>query len=152
MNNKETVKGKEFDRDEGDFKSFSGNIPVIEEHLYIDKQLVETGKVHITKKVLTENYNVDVPVFTEEILVERKPVDRYIEGEAPGIRQDGDITIIPVYKEVMVKRLLLVEEIHVTKRTTEHMVPIKETIRREEVSVKRDENLLSADDRTTANK
>ena len=84
----------------------SRTIPVVEEHLQIGKQVIESGKVNISKKVLEENYNSEIAVFKEEVIVERKPVDQYIEGDVPGIRLVGDTTIIPVIKEVVIKRLV----------------------------------------------
>lgn len=112
-------------------------IPVIEEQLHLHTKIVETGKVNISKRVRIENYLADLPLLKEEVIVEKKPINEYIEGEAPGMRLDGDITIIPVIREVIVKRLLLVEEIHITKRRTEQIVPVNEVLRKEEVTVRR---------------
>jgi len=119
---------------------------VIEEHLHIDKEVVETGKIHISKKVLEEDYSADIPVFKEEVMVERKPVNKYVDGELPGIRLDGDTTIIPVIKEVVIKRILLVEELHITKRISESTVPVREKLRREEVTVERNDNQNSKEE------
>jgi uncharacterized protein (TIGR02271 family) len=112
-------------------------IPIVEEHLRVGTEVIETGKVHISKKVIEEPYDVELPVFKEEVIVEKKSINEYIDGEAPGIRLDGETTIIPVVKEVIIKRLLLVEEIHITKRRTEDTVAIHETLRKEEVTVER---------------
>lgn len=112
-------------------------IPVIEEHLHIGKKMIETGRVHVSKKVLTESYNADLSLLKEEVIVEKRPINQYIDGDAPGIRLDGDTTIISVVKEVIVKRLLLVEELHITKRRTETIVPIHEELRKEEVTITR---------------
>jgi uncharacterized protein (TIGR02271 family) len=112
-------------------------IPIVEEHLRVGTEVIETGKVHISKKVIEEPYDVELPVFKEEVIVEKKSINEYIDGEAPGIRLDGETTIIPVVKEVIIKRLLLVEEIYITKRRTEDTVAIHETLRKEEVTVER---------------
>ncbi|WP_345949246.1 YsnF/AvaK domain-containing protein [Mucilaginibacter sp. PAMB04274] len=115
-------------------------IPVVKEHLHVGTKMVEAGRVNISKKVLTENYTADIPVLKEEVIVEKKAINQYIDGEAPSMRLDGDTTIIPVLREVMVKRLLLVEEIHITKRRTAHTVPVNEVLRKEEVTVTRTES------------
>lgn len=115
-------------------------IPIMEEHLHVGTKMVETGRVHVSKKVLTENYDADLTILKEEVTVEKRPVNQYIDGDAPGIRLDGDTTIIPVIKEVIVKRLLLVEELHITKRRTETVVPVHEQLRKEEVTVTRIES------------
>jgi uncharacterized protein (TIGR02271 family) len=112
-------------------------IPIVEEHLHIRTEIVETGKVHISKKVIEEPYHAEVPVFKEEVIVEKKTINQFIDGDVPGIRLDGETTIIPVVKEIMVKRLFLVEEIHITKRRTEDTVSVHEVLRKEEVSVER---------------
>ena len=112
-------------------------IPVVQEHLHVGTKIVETGKVHISKKVLEEAYNADIPVFKEEVTVERRQIGQFIDGTVPGIRLDGDTTIIPIVKEVIIKRLLLVEELHITKLRTESLVPVNEVLRKEEVTITR---------------
>jgi uncharacterized protein (TIGR02271 family) len=112
-------------------------IPIVEEHLHIGTEIIETGKVHVSKKVIEEPYDVELPVFKEEVLVEKKTINEYVEGDVPGIRLDGDTTIIPVLKEVIIKKILLVEEIHITKRKIENTVPVHEVLRKEEVTVER---------------
>jgi uncharacterized protein (TIGR02271 family) len=112
-------------------------IPVIEEQIQIGTRVMETGKVNISKKVLTETYVADIPVSKEEVIVEKKTINQFIDGDAPGMRLDGDTTVISIVKEVIVKRLLLVEEIHITKRRTEQTVPISEVLRKEEVIITR---------------
>ena len=101
------------------------------------KKVIETGKVHVSKKITEIDFDAEMPLSKQEIIIERKPVELYIDGDMPGIRFEGDVTIIPVVKEVMVKRLLLVEEIYITKRQTEVKVPIHEVLRKEEVTITR---------------
>ena len=120
-------------------------IQIIEEQINVTSKIVETGKVKISKKVSKENYHADIPVFKEEVIVERRPVNKFIEDEGVGIRLDGDTTIIPVIKEIIVKRLLLVEEIYITKKRSEHTVAIDETLRKEEVFVERSESPVPDD-------
>lgn len=112
-------------------------IPVVQEELHVDKKQVETGKVHVAKKVITEPVNVEVPVIQEDVVVEKKALNQYIDTPPPGIRQEGDTTIISVVKEVLVKRLVLVEEIHITKRRTETSAQVQENLRKEEVTINR---------------
>lgn len=114
-------------------------IPVVAEQLHIEKTQVETGKVNVSKKVTSEDVTVDVPVIREEVIVEKKSINQYIETAPPAVRQEGDTTIVSVIKEVLVveKKLMLVEEVHITKRRTESSVPTTETLRKEEVEVNR---------------
>jgi len=112
-------------------------IPVIEEKLRIDKEKVETGRFTITKKVHEEEVTENVSVSEENVSIERKEINEYVDNAPPATRQEGDCTIISVVKEVLVveKKLMLVEEIHVTKQQKESSVPVKDTLRKEEVKV-----------------
>lgn len=114
-------------------------IPVAEEHLHVGTKLVETGRINISKKVSSEDVTMDVPVTHEEVTVERKEINQYVDELPPASRQEGDTTIISVFKEVLVveKKILLVEEVHITKKIIESSVPITDTIRKEEVIINR---------------
>ncbi|WP_158827950.1 YsnF/AvaK domain-containing protein [Mucilaginibacter lacusdianchii] len=114
-------------------------VPVVAEQLQVNKQQVETGKVNISKKVTSEEITVDVPVVREEVVVEKKPINQYIDTVPPAVRQEGDTTIVSVVKEVLVveKRLMLVEELHITKHRVETTVPTTEILRKEEVEINR---------------
>lgn len=113
-------------------------IPVIEEQLRIDKQLIETGVVRISKHVIEESQTVDIPVFREEVMVEHVAVYQYVDTP-PAVRYEGETMIVPVLREVLVteKRLLLVEEVHVTKRHITDQETQEVTLRKEEVTVER---------------
>jgi uncharacterized protein (TIGR02271 family) len=116
-------------------QSAERTIPVIEEKVKIGKKNVETGKLKINKKITEEEVTVDVPLVHEELEVERVTVNQYIEGPAPEIREEGGTTIIPVLEEVMVKRIFLIEELHITKRKVQNETKEKVKLRKEEVSV-----------------
>ncbi len=113
-------------------------VPVVEERLNVSKRVRETGRVRITKHVETRQEIVDEPLLREEVEVERVPVDRYVDAPVP-VRSEGDTTIVPVLEEVLVveKRLLLKEELHITKRRTERRQPQDVTLRSERVEVER---------------
>jgi len=114
-------------------------IPVVEETAVVRKEQVVTEKVRLHKQVHENEETLDIPVQDEEIEVERVPVDRWVDEPVP-VRQDGDTTIYPVLKEVLVfeKRLKLVEEVHVTRRRTTHHARERVNLRREEIVVERD--------------
>ena len=113
-------------------------IPVIEETPTLVKEVVESGKVRLSKTISEREELVDVPLFREEVRVERVPVNLYVET-APVVRQEGETLIIPVVEErvVVQKKLFLVEELRVHKEVVEHHEPQPVTLRREEVTVKR---------------
>ena len=115
-------------------------VPVIEERAVVSRQVVETGRVRLAKTVHEREELLQLPLQHEEVQVERVPVNQFVpEGAAPpAVRHLDNITIIPVLREVVVTRLLVVEEIHVSKRTisTTHTEPVM--LRHEEISVERD--------------
>jgi len=121
--------------------------PVIQEEAVIDKRVVETGKVIITKKISEHEEIVDVPLFQEKVEVERVPINQVVQ-ERPLARQDGEMMIIPVVQEQVFyqKRLVLIEELHVRKQVVETHQPQKITLVKEDVEIKRSaENENSVD-------
>ncbi len=112
------------------------SLNVFEEQAQVDKKVIEKGTVRIVKKVNTEDETINIDLKTEEIKVERITVNKYVDTP-PVVRYEGNTTIIPVIKEVAVveKKLLLVEEIYVTKTinitSEEKIIPL----RKEEVIV-----------------
>lgn len=120
-------------------ENHTGIIPVIEEQLIVDKRVVEKGRVRISKKVRETDETVNIPLIQENVSVERVPVNQYVAEPPPPVRYEGSVMIIPVLREVVVveKRLVLVEELRVTKHQTQTQETQKIRLRKEEVSVKR---------------
>jgi len=111
-------------------------IPVIQEQVQVDKQWVETAKIVVRKSVSQEEISVDVPLTQETYRIEHVPVNRLVDT-LPPVREEGNVTIIPVVREVVVKRYEIVEEVHVIrekKTTTEHR---EITLSKEEIQIDR---------------
>jgi uncharacterized protein (TIGR02271 family) len=108
------------------------------EVLKVGKRRVERGRVRIRTRVVETEETVDEPLVREEVDVERVQVERLVE-HPEGVRQEGDVTVIPLYEEVLVleKRLMLTEELRVRKKRTERRNPQRITLRREEAVVER---------------
>ena len=113
-------------------------IPIIQEEVVFDKQVVETGKVRISKHIREFEEIIDEPLFREEVAVERVLINQFVEAR-PAVRQEGDTMIIPVVQEQIFvqKRLVLVEELRVRKQIVESHKPQRITLRKEEVDIKR---------------
>lgn len=113
-------------------------IPVIVEELDVQKRLVETGKVRITKVVHEQEALVDEPSWHEEVTVTRVPVQRVVDGPIP-VRHEDDTMIVSIMEEVLVveKRLLLKEELHIRKQRVETQQPQHITLRSEEALIER---------------
>jgi uncharacterized protein (TIGR02271 family) len=113
-------------------------LPVMEETLAVDTRPVETGRIRIRKVVHEREELVDPPLLREEVVIERVPVNRVVEGPIP-VRYEGDTMILSLLEEVLVveTRLLLTEEVHITTRRTDTHTPARVTLRHEDVTIER---------------
>jgi uncharacterized protein (TIGR02271 family) len=111
-------------------------IPVIEEAVVIGKRVVERGGVRLHKTVDEREEAIEVPTIDETVEVERVPVGQLVDSP-PEMREDGDTLIIPVLEEIVVveKRLMLKEEIRITRRRTEQVESARMVLRKEQVQV-----------------
>lgn len=102
-------------------------IPLTEERLRVDRRIVDGRSVTVTTRPVTEEVRISEPVTHENIEIERVPVNRVVES-LPEVREEGDLTVIPVVEErVTVKiELVLKEEIHL--RRTRNVRPHEETV------------------------
>lgn len=121
-------------------------IPVVAEELTVETARVARGRVRVHKRVETREESVDTPVIREEVVYERIPVNKFVDEEPPGVREEEGVLIIPVIEEVLVveKRLLVREEVRVSKRRTKTSTPQTFTLRREVVDIEREK--FSEDD------
>jgi len=113
-------------------------IPLVAEELAVGKREVEAGRVRVTKLVQEEDRVVDQPLTSEEVVVERVPVNRVVNGPVE-VRHEGETMIVPLLEEVLVveKRLMLREEVRISRRRTETHHPQTVTLRKEDVQIER---------------
>jgi uncharacterized protein (TIGR02271 family) len=113
-------------------------IPILEEELHVGKRVIEKSKVRVHKSVHEREVVVDEPLIEDLVEVERVPINRLI-SKPIGSRVEGEITIVPVLKEVLVvqKQLMLVEEIRLSRRQVEVRRPQPVILRTEEVRIER---------------
>ena len=113
-------------------------VPVVAEQLDVQKRVVEGGGVRIRKTVREREEIVDEPLMREEVHVKRVPVGRVVDGPVP-VRHVGDTMIVSLLEEVLVveKRLVLKEELHITKEEVETYRPQRVRLRSEEAFVER---------------
>lgn len=114
-------------------------IPVMEERLDVHKRRVETDAgVRVSKTVDAREEMVDVPLAKENVEVERITVNQPVDGPV-AVRHEGDTMIIPIVEEVLFveKRLMLKEEIRVTRSRQNVREPQRVTLRSEHASVER---------------
>ena len=89
----------------------SMRFPVVEENMRVSKQKVKTGLVTVRSVMSTKDVTVEETLSNNTVRVERVPIDRILK-QAPLPRIEGDRTIVPVIEEIFVRRLRLVEEVH----------------------------------------
>ena len=122
-------------------------IPVVEEVAQVSTHQVETGRVRIVKTVREEEQVIDRPLLREHVDVQRVPVNEFVQ-QAPPLRVDGETLVIPIVEEVLVveKRLMLKEELRVTRQRIVEPHEQRITLRTEEARIERlDESAINED-------
>ncbi len=111
-------------------------VPEYEEVLIPQVRDVDFGSVIVRKRVESVPVEATVELLQDEVTVERVPIDRQVDS-APAPRYDGDVLVIPIVEEVLVtqKRLMLREEVRITRRRTAEPTTIRDSVRREVVEV-----------------
>jgi uncharacterized protein (TIGR02271 family) len=119
-------------------------IPLVEERLSIAKRQVEAGRLRVRITVDEREERVPVELAHDEMVIERVPKNLPVAA-LPGVRIEGNTTIIPVVEEVVVveKRLVLVEEIHVRRKTTMVTEEVPVTLRSERAAVEDEDGQAS---------
>jgi uncharacterized protein (TIGR02271 family) len=115
-------------------------IPLAEERVAVSKREVESGRVRV--RIGVESREEIVPAELAQDAVEIKRVARNQPlTEAPAVRVQGATTIIPVIEEQLVveKRLVLVEEIHIVRRSETQLEQVPVTLRSERAEIEREE-------------
>lgn len=99
------------------FENSTRNIPVIEEFLNVEKKVIETGKVYISKKIEKEKATLNIPLKGEEFEVKRVPVKTKLLDEPPSSFYEDGKMIIPVVREVakVIIKYEVTEEIHILR-------------------------------------
>jgi uncharacterized protein (TIGR02271 family) len=114
-------------------------LQVAEETVSIEKRVHLTGTVRVRTETETVQELASVVLERQDIEIERMAFNREI-SEAPPVRTEGDVTIIPIVEEIVVveKRLILKEELHVRRRVTSEKQDIPVTLRRQHAVVERE--------------
>ena len=87
-------------------------VPVAAEKIVVRKRPVTTGTVRVRKILRERIVNVDEPLVHQDVVIERRRVERLVET-AMRPRREGDILVIPVMEEVLLTRFRVIEEIRI---------------------------------------
>jgi stress response protein YsnF len=113
-------------------------IPIIEEEARVIRRATEIERVTVHIGAEEEQVFLRDELRHEQVEVVRVPVGREV-AEAPPVRTEGDLTIVPVLEERLVvqKRLFLVEELHLRRTVVTENVELPTTLRRTRVDIER---------------
>jgi stress response protein YsnF len=113
-------------------------IPIIEEEARVLKRASDIERVTVNIASEEEQVFLRDELRHEQVEVVRVPVGREV-AEAPAVRTEGDLTIVPVLEERLVveKRLFLVEELHLRRTVVMESVELPTTLRRTRVDIER---------------
>lgn len=116
------------------------SIPLVEERLVVSKREVESGRLLVHVNVEEREEHLAQQLARDEVEVEHVPRNIPI-SEIPHVRLEGNTTIVPVVEEVLVveKRLMLVEEIHIRRRSVVEQHETSVTLLSERARVERQE-------------
>ena len=116
-------------------------LPLLEETAEIGKRRIVTGRVRVSTLTEPREHWLRDELAGERIAVERVAIDRTLgpEEAPPTVRTEGDVTIVPVLEEVLVvsKRLVLKEELRITRQATREVVEFPVTLRKQRAVVER---------------
>lgn len=115
-----------------------------EERLAVDKQRVQSGEAQIGKRVVSEVQSVDVPVFHEELYIERRPGSGAAATTQAPIGE-GEVIHVPLMQERVdvSKRTVVREEVAIGKRRVEGTEHVSDSVRHEELVVEGDAGTLA---------
>lgn len=108
-----------------------------EEQLVVDTEARPTERVHLRKRVVTEEVTVTIPLRREELVIEREPIEPGAQ-EAPGDAQivEADFEFVLLAEQpVIEKRVVPVEQIRLRKEVVVEEETISDHVRKERVDV-----------------
>jgi len=111
-------------------------IELREEELVAHKDLRELGEVEIRTQVEEVPSRLEVEAYREEVEVEHVPVGQVVQERVDPYEENG-ILVVPVYEEqlVLVKRLVLREQLRIRRVATTETRLFEDLVRRERLIV-----------------
>ena len=127
------------------------SIQLRKEKLKVDKDKFQTGEVTIKKVVETDTQEIEVPIEREEIVIERKPVNKptqeHIQDSTFAERDEIHIPIMEERARIT-KDTIVDDEILISKRKVKDTESFVEDLKTEKVEIDEDgenKNLLNND-------
>ena len=122
-------------------------LTLVAEELSVGKEAVETGRVRVSKQTHTREVAIDDDLLRESAEIETVPIGRQI-FEMPSVRHEGETIIVPIVEEILhtERRLILKEEVRITRRKTTEQFHDRVTLRYQEAVVTRVQSASEAVD------
>jgi len=122
-------------------------LTLLAEELTVGKEAVETARVRVSKQTHTREVAVDEALLREIAEIETIPIGRQI-FEMPSIRHEGETIVVPIVEEILhtERRLILKEEVRITRRKTTEQFHDRVTLRYQEAVVTRVQSASEAVD------
>lgn len=112
--------------------------PLLAEEVAVAKQVVESGRVQVTRVTHEREQLIDELLARVTAEVTRVRVGQHVDM-MPAVREEGDTIVIPIVEEVLVveRRLFIKEEVHVRRVTSTERHQESVTLRHHEAMVTR---------------
>ena len=113
-------------------------IPLHGEEVVVSRIKRDRAVVRVATQTRSREQQVDTQLVHERVEIERVPVGRMVDA-VPPVREEGDVTIMPVIEEILVveRKLILKEEVRIrrVRSTEQHRQTV--TLREQEAVVTR---------------
>ncbi|MGJ7922625.1 YsnF/AvaK domain-containing protein [Neobacillus sp. LXY-4] len=122
------------DTDTTNPKTESGTLQLHKEELDISKNSTNAGEVVLSKEIVEEKKEMDVPVTHEEVIIERRSINNEPTNGTIGTEETIRIPVSEEHVEVN-KHVVTTGEVSAYKRAIEETQHISELLRREEARI-----------------
>ena len=113
-------------------------LPLVSESPVVTKETVATGRVRVSTHVEERRELISEALRHDDVVVERVAMGHVVQV-APEVRMDGDVLVYPIVEEILVveKRLILKEELRISRRSRIETVEREVTLRSVHADVER---------------
>ena len=125
-------------------------LTLLAEELSVGKESVETGRLRVSKQTHTREVAIEGSLLRESAEIETIPIGRQI-FEMPSVRHEGETIVVPIVEEILhtERRLILKEEVRITRRKATEQFHDRVTLRYQEAVVTRVQSASEAVDNTS---
>jgi uncharacterized protein (TIGR02271 family) len=118
-------------------------IALSEEQLTVGKRLVNRGTTHIRRFVVETPVEENVTLHSERVSIDRRPASAGVRADDADFT-DRTIEVAETDEEAVVGKTARVkEEVVVHKEATDRVETVRDTVRRQDVEIDRDDNSIS---------